>query len=97
MTDGIRVNHEALRTTAQNMMDTMRRIDDRLNLLESDLQPLRNDWTGDAQQAYHVAKGKWDTAIDEMQLLLKETSTSVARSQEDYAAADARGAAAFGG
>lgn len=97
MTDGIRVNHSALMTGADNMQRTMERINERLNMLESELELLRNDWSGEAQQTYLIAKGKWDTAIEEMQLLLKDTADSVRISQQDYAAADARGAAQFGG
>ncbi len=97
MTDGIRVNHVALINAADNMKTTMDRIDERLNLLENELTPLRSDWTGRAQETYLVAKGQWDTAIAEMQQLLKETSDSVRQSQLDYSAADSRGAAQFGG
>lgn len=93
----IRVNHGALKTAAEQMKQTMERINERLNVLENELQPLRNDWTGRAQETYVVAKGKWDAAINEMQLLLKDTSDSVEQSQLDYAAADAKGAAQFGG
>ncbi len=93
----IRVNHSALIGAADNMKATMDRINDRLNVLESELAPLRNDWSGRAQETYVVAKGKWDTAIAEMQELLRDTSESVRQSQVDYAAADARGAAQFGG
>ncbi|WP_148612330.1 WXG100 family type VII secretion target [Nocardioides rubriscoriae] len=97
MTDGIRVNHEALITGADNMKSTMERINNRLDVLENELAPLRNDWSGRAQETYVVAKGKWDAAIAEMQQLLKETSDSVRQSQIDYSNADARGAAQFGG
>ncbi|MDO9457852.1 WXG100 family type VII secretion target [Nocardioides sp.] len=95
--DGIRVNHSALEHAAADMQQTVKDIDDRLNRLESELQPLRNDWAGNAQQSYTVAKGKWDTAIQEMKDLLNETHTSVTQSNLDYQAADAKGAAQFGG
>lgn len=94
--DGIRVNHAGLDTAAADLMQAVKKIDDRLNRLESELAPLRSDWDGQAQQAYHVAKGKWDNAITEMRNLLQETSTAVSQSNADYAAADKRGAAAFG-
>ena len=95
--DGIRVNHQALEHAAADMVQTVRDIDDRLNRLESELQPLRNDWAGNAQQSYTVAKAKWDTAIQEMKDLLNETQQSVTQSNLDYQAADAKGAAQFGG
>ena len=93
--DGIRVNHGALDAAAADMAQTVKQIDDRLNRLESELEPLRSDWTGQAQQAYAVAKSKWDTAIQEMRNLLDETHTNVYQSNAEYMAADRRGAAQF--
>ncbi len=94
--DGIRVNHAALEQASMDMQQTVKDIDDRLNRLESELAPLKSDWSGSAQQAYHVAKGRWDTAIQEMKELLNETHLSVTQSNQDYRAADMRGAAQFG-
>jgi len=93
--DGLRVNHAGLDTAAQDLMTAVKDIDDRLNRLESELAPLRSDWTGNAQMSYQQAKAKWDTAIQEMKDLLAQTSTSVNQSNAEYKAADQRGAAAF--
>jgi len=93
--DGLRVNHAGLDQAAQDLSTTVKHIDDRLNRLESELAPLRSDWTGNAQQSYQVAKTKWDRAMQEMRDLLQETSTTVHQSNADYRAADQRGAASF--
>ena len=93
--DGLRVNHAGLDTAADDLAQAVKRIDDRLNRLESELAPLRSDWTGNAQQSYLVAKTKWDTAMQQMKQLLAETSTAVVESNGAYRAADARGAASF--
>ena len=93
--DGLRVNHAGLDMAAQDLSDSVKKIDDRLNRLESEQAPLRSDWTGNAQQSYQVAKTKWDTAMQEMRDLLQETSTTVHQSNADYRAADQRGAASF--
>lgn len=93
--DGIRINHAGLDQAAADLHTTVKQIDDRMNRLESELSSLRSDWDGQAQAAYHAAKTKWDNAILEMRNLLEETSTTVSRSNADYAAADRRGAAAF--
>jgi len=97
MDDGIKVNHAGLEQIAQDLKTGVKQIDDRLNRLESELKPLQSDWAGDAQQAYYVAKGKWDQAIAEMNQLLEQTSVAVQNSNSEYSAADKRGAAAFGG
>ena len=78
--DGLRVNHAGLDTAAEDMYRTVKEIDDRLNRLEQELAPLRSDWSGNAQQAYTVAKAKWVGAIQEMRNLLDETSRTVTRS-----------------
>jgi 6 kDa early secretory antigenic target len=93
--DGLRVNHAGLDMAAQDLSDSVKKIDDRLNRLESELAPLRSDWTGNAQQSYQVAKTKWDTAMQEMRDMLQETSNTVHQSNADYRAADQRGAASF--
>ena len=93
--DGLRVNHAGLDTAAQDLSRAVQQIDDRLNRLESELAPLRSDWTGNAQQAYITAKAKWDGAMQEMKTLLADTSTTVTQSNQEYMAADQRGAASF--
>ena len=93
--DGLRVNHAGLDTAAQDLYTTVKEIDDRLNRLESELAPLRSDWTGNAQTSYVAAKAKWDGAIQEMKEMLAQTSQAVTQSNAEYRAADMRGAAAF--
>jgi early secretory antigenic target protein ESAT-6 len=93
--DGIRVNHGALEQAASDMLQTVKDIDDRMNRLESELAPLKSDWAGNAQQSYTIAKGRWDTAIQDMKDLLNESQLTVTQSNQDYMAADKRGAAQF--
>ena len=93
--DGLRVNHAGLDTAAEDLGTAVKSIDDRLNRLESELAPLRSDWTGNAQNAYEVAKAKWDGAMQDMRNLLQDTSNTVTQSNAEYKAADQRGAASF--
>ena len=93
--DGLRVNHAGLDTAAEDLATAVKSIDDRLNRLESELAPLRSDWTGNAQSAYQVAKSKWDGAMQDMKALLADTSNTVTQSNAEYKAADQRGAASF--
>lgn len=93
--DGIRVNHAGLDRAAEDMYQTVKDIDDRMNRLESELAPLRSDWDGSARNSYASAKAKWDLAILEMRNLLDDAGKSVQQSNTEYAAADQRGAASF--
>jgi early secretory antigenic target protein ESAT-6 len=70
-------------------------MDARLNQLEHDLSPLKSQWLGSQQEAYTRAKAQWDQAMEEMKLLLADTSNTVTQSNADYASADSRGAARF--
>ena len=95
--DGLRVNHDGLDLAAQDLSTAVREIDDRMHRLEGELAPLRSDWSGQAQTAYHAAKATWDAAIQDMRTLLAQTSQTVRQSNAEYQAADRRGAAAFDG
>lgn len=93
--DGITVDHGALDQASADLMNAARKIDSRLNQLEDSLKPLASEWTGAAQQSYHAAKAQWDQAIAEMVLLLGDVSLAVSRSNDEYRAADQRGASRF--
>ena len=93
--DGLKVDHAGLDQAADDLMSIVNKIDARMNHLEQELSPLRSSWVGDAQQAYTVAKQRWDGAIHEMRDLLRSTSQQVVRSNAEYRAADARGARSF--
>jgi WXG100 family type VII secretion target len=93
--DGLKVNHAGLDQAADDLMGIVNRIDARMNRLEQELNPLRSNWIGDAQQAYTLAKQRWDGAIHEMKDLLRSTSQQVTQSNAEYRAADARGARSF--
>jgi WXG100 family type VII secretion target len=93
--DALKVNHAGLDQAADDLMNIVNKIDARMTHLEQELSPLRSSWIGDAQQAYTVAKARWDGAINEMRDLLRSTSQQVTLSNAEYRAADARGARSF--
>ena len=93
--DGLLVNHAALEAASSHLLTTASRIDERLNGLESELNVLRDSWTGSAQVSYQGAKTTWDRAIAEVIGLLQEASALVQNSNAEYRAADLRGAARF--
>jgi early secretory antigenic target protein ESAT-6 len=93
--DGLLVDHGALEAASNDLARGVKDIENRMSALESELNPLRSDWAGTAQQSYTVAKAKWDGAIAEMQNILSQTSTQVLSSNSDYVNADNRGARSF--
>ena len=93
--DGINVQHGKLDAGSQDVMMAAKDIQNRLDQLEGDLKPLAADWTGDAKQAYDEAKATWDRAIADMIVLLQQASANVSTSNDEYKAADSRGAGRF--
>ena len=93
--DGLLVNHGQLDQATQDIASAVKSIDNRMNQLESELNPLQSDWAGNAQQAYTHAKQQWDKAIAEMMQLLNDTGVTVGQSNVDYHSADVRGANSF--
>lgn len=93
--DGLKVVHPGLDRAADDLLGVVNRIDARLQRLEQELEPLRARWIGDAQQAYALARARWDAAVAEMRDLLLRTSQQVTLANTAYRAADVRGARAF--
>jgi WXG100 family type VII secretion target len=95
MSFDLRVNHAQLDAAVQDIAATVKAIDGRLDQLEAELAPLKSDWVGSAQQAYAVAKSKWDGAIADLNQVLAEAGVAVSQANTEYAAADRRGASNF--
>ncbi len=93
--DGINVQHGKLDQGSADVMAAARDIQTRLDTLEDELKPLASDWTGAAKEAYREAKATWDKAIADMIVLLEQASTNVDTSNQEYKAADSRGAGRF--
>ena len=95
--DGLRVHHSELERSADEMDRTFAKVQDALADLEKTLDPLRQDWSGQAQQSYQVAKDTWNKEMGEMASILSQTSTAVRTANGDYMTADKKGSALFGG
>ncbi len=92
---GLLVNHAALDQATTDIRAAVQAIGDRLDRLESELAPLRSDWSGQAQETYRVSKTRWDAAITQMRDLLNQTGLVVGQANAEYAHADRAAAATF--
>ncbi len=80
----LKVNFGSLDAAAADIRASANQIEGRLDALESELAPLRSDWTGSASSAYQQAKAKWDAGMADMKVLLAEIGTAVTTSNSDY-------------
>jgi 6 kDa early secretory antigenic target len=90
------VSQAALSQTADDLGATVNAMAARLAQLDQDLAPLRTEWIGSAQQAYVLAKARWDGEIERLSTALASARLAVIQSAAAYADADRRGAAMFG-
>lgn len=94
-TGKLAVNFGSLDTASSDITGSANKIEARLDQLESELAPLRADWTGAASESYQQAKGKWDAAMADIRALLLDIGTTVAASNSDYQSTEGRNTARF--
>lgn len=58
-------------------------LETKLNDMDTQLKPLQADWTGEASEAYIVAKAQWTKAISEMKALLAEIGQQVIQDSQE--------------
>jgi WXG100 family type VII secretion target len=90
------VSQSALAQTADDLAATVSAMAARLAQLDQELAPLRTEWIGSAQEAYVMAKARWDVEIERLSSSLSLVRLAVMQSAAQYAEADRRGAAMFG-
>lgn len=95
MQDGqnLLVNHEALQGIGADLQAGAKALEDRLHQLERDLNALT--FEGKAATDYAQAKLAWNQAMEAAKSLLHDVGRAVHTSNDDYLAADIRGAGRF--
>lgn len=89
------VSQTALAHTADDLAATVSAMAARLAQLDHELSGLKTEWVGGAQEAYAVAKGRWDAEIERLSAALASVRLAVLQSAAAYAEADRRAAAMF--
>lgn len=92
----LKVNFGGLDTAAADIMGSANQIEGRLDTLESELAPLRADWTGEAAESYQAAKAKWDSGMADMKQLLADIGNAVTQSNSDYKSTESANASRWG-
>ena len=82
--DGISVKFEAVSDVEARIGATLKNLSAELDDLERNLNPIQARWTGEARAAYGVDKKKWDTAKEDMKLVLAQMQKAVKDAHETY-------------
>ncbi|MBK5250150.1 MAG: WXG100 family type VII secretion target [Actinomycetales bacterium] len=90
-----KANFGGIATASSDIGTAANNLEQKLNDMDSQLQALRSDWTGEAAESYQRAKTAWTTAISDMKVLLSEIGSQVGQDGQDFQAGDNRNARRF--
>lgn len=70
----VAVNHDAVAATVAQLALTVRGFEHELDALDAAATPLKDAWSGDAQNAYERAHREWSAAIRNMKSVLADAT-----------------------
>ena len=91
----IKVNYATIDQTGSEITDRSRQLQEILDAMDVELQPLRQNWDGEAQQAYLQAKAKWTEGMTDMRQVLAAIGSHVSDAPGSYRATDGSVAQTF--
>ena len=91
----IKVKFESVQQVEDRIHVAIKKLTDRLDRLESELNPIQASWTGDARTAYAVDKAKWDQAAADMNVVLTQIKQAVRAAHEQYVMVNKKTTALF--
>ena len=91
----LKVNYGSLSTASSDLNSGATAIQSTLDNMDAELQQLRSNWEGDAQEAYLVAKQQWTEGMDDMRQVLLQISQLVDQANQSYSSTDQANAARF--
>jgi len=84
----IHVQFESLQAGEQGIRNNYAKLTATIEQLESDLQPMINTWSGQAQESYLACKKQWDDASLALSQVLNSIGQAVGQAHENYTAAE---------
>lgn len=88
MADFTAVQFGSMAQGEADFASTYQQLHGTLTTLESQLQSSLTQWTGAAQAAYHVEKGKWDRAAADMAAVVAQLGKAIGIANENYTSAE---------
>lgn len=95
MSYDLKVGHAGLDLASQDLGTASQNLESLRSDLNAELDRLKPQWTGAAQDAYTPARATWDAAVDEMILLLKDVGVATSDVNRSFQDADRRNAGLF--
>ncbi|WP_433793047.1 WXG100 family type VII secretion target [Actinoplanes sp. CA-252034] len=85
MNDGhLLVNFNSLHQARLDIAKAVNKLNADLEYLEGEGKKLQGTWSGAAQDAYDVRQRKWQSASQDLQIILAEIGSALERSRDDY-------------
>src|SRR3954465_15861940 len=82
--DHIKVSFAAIEAAGDNIRAAFGKMTTELDDLKSNLAPLREAYTGDAQVAWDAVQQKWNNDQEELNQVLSQIGTAVSQAAQDY-------------
>lgn len=97
MGENIAVGYEALDGAAATIKNQAINIEDKLDAMEKRMLNRKDEWTGEASNAFDEARADWEGAMADMKNVLQDIGHTVGLSNAEYQAAEAANARRFRG
>lgn len=98
MPDGaMKVDYATIHQASEDCKKTGGEIEALFDQLKSDLAPLTDSWTGDAQDAWTQRQNEWNQSLDDMKSLLARIATALPQIADGYQSTDSGITKMFGG
>ncbi|QIX28285.1 WXG100 family type VII secretion target [Nocardioides sp. JQ2195] len=91
----IAVGYEDLDGAAATIKNRAIDIEDKLNAMERRMIARKDEWTGDASNAFDESRADWEGAMNDMKNVLNDIGHQVGLSNQEYQAAEAANARRF--
>ena len=98
MADGaMKVDYATIHQAADDCKKAGSEIESLFDQLKSNIAPLTDSWTGDAQDAWHQRQDEWNRSLDDMKALLARIATALPQIADGYQSTDQGITKMFGG
>lgn len=93
--ESLRVDPSRLQALSESLQNNSKNIEAALETLDSKIDKLRAEWSGESQAAYDEAQRRWNEQLTEMNRILSTISTKTSEIASAYVATDAAAAKRF--